>query len=181
VPERWAEYADPVPQPAMERLDDSLWEVDRCRAGDLPAEVGRLERVRGEIERLARFIYDRPCILEDLLRARELRHTPAILQWIGYPFMRGVRPPAADDKSVPQSRHRPEPRTTSSPSFRTSFAPGDRITTSAGRELEVTDHPESYRQGKMVRVNLREPGTGPVVHTQTWPAHERVQVRRGSV
>ena len=78
--------------------------VDRVREGgtqgDLPAEAARIERVRGEIERLARFIYGRGCVLEDLLRARELRHTPGVLQWIGYPYMRGAGPPSGEDGAL---------------------------------------------------------------------------------
>lgn len=92
----WVEYADPAPQPATERLDDLLWEVARYRAGDLAAPAARIERIRGEIERLARFVYRRSCALEDLLRARELRHAPDTLQAIGYPFLRGARPRTED-------------------------------------------------------------------------------------
>lgn len=95
-PARWAEYADAAPQPAIERLDDLLWEVARYRAGDLPADAARVERIRGEIESLARLVYNRPCPLEDLLRARELRHAPAVLDSIGYPFLRGKQAPDGD-------------------------------------------------------------------------------------
>jgi hypothetical protein len=100
LPARWVEYSGPVPQPAIERLDDLLWEMARYRAGDLPAEADRAEWIRGEIERLSRFVYGRPCVLEDLLRARELRHMPAVLRRVGYPFMRGLRPPAQEDKAL---------------------------------------------------------------------------------
>jgi hypothetical protein len=100
LPARWVEYSSPVPQPAIERLDDLLWEMARYRAGDLPAEADRAEWVRGEIERLSRFVYGSPCSLEDLLRARELRHVPAELRRIGYPFMRGIRAPAQEDRAL---------------------------------------------------------------------------------
>jgi hypothetical protein len=99
-PARWAQYADQVSQPAIERLDDLLWEMARYRAGDLRAEAHRTERVRGEIERLSRNLYSSPCTLNDLLRARELRHMPAVLRRLGYPFMRGLNPPATRDKAL---------------------------------------------------------------------------------
>jgi hypothetical protein len=90
-PVKWAESSDSTPQPAIERLDDLLWEVARYRSGDMLAEAARVERVRGEIEHLARSIYDRGCTLEDLLEARRLRHDPRKISELGYPFMRGIR------------------------------------------------------------------------------------------
>jgi len=99
-PARWAQYADQVSQPAIERLDDLLWEMARYRAGDLSAAADRTERVRGEIERLSRDVYSSPCTLDDLLRARELRHMPAVLRRLGYPFMRGLNPPTKEDKAL---------------------------------------------------------------------------------
>jgi hypothetical protein len=43
-----------VYQPAEERLDDLLWELDRYQRGDLPDESGRTNVVRGEIDHLVR-------------------------------------------------------------------------------------------------------------------------------
>jgi hypothetical protein len=49
-----------VYQPAEDRLDDLLWELDRYQRGDLPDESGRTNVIRGEIDHLVRaVIYQR--------------------------------------------------------------------------------------------------------------------------
>ncbi|WP_437952417.1 hypothetical protein WME98_17975 [Sorangium sp. So ce296] len=89
-PERWAAAARTVAQPAEERLDDLLWELERYRRREIGAETGRLEHVRGEAVALAREIYDgdERFDLDDLLAARALRHSAAALARVGYPFFR---------------------------------------------------------------------------------------------
>src|SRR5262249_45103508 len=98
-PDRWLSAARVVVQPAEERLDDLLWERDRYRRREIGVETGRLEHVRGEAIDLARYIYDSDerFDLDDLLAARRLRHDPAALAHVGYPFFRqrlGGRTPA---------------------------------------------------------------------------------------
>ncbi|MFY0528840.1 hypothetical protein ACN28I_38665 [Archangium gephyra] len=108
-PERWAQSALWVEQPAEERLDDLLWELARYRNVEMPVEAARLEYIHGEIERLAHHIYG-PALcarppgepqasrgssapsLEDLLLARRLRHDPDFLEALGYPFLRRENP-----------------------------------------------------------------------------------------
>jgi hypothetical protein len=108
-PERWAQSALWVEQPAEERLDDLLWELARYRDVEMPVDAARLEYVPGEIERLAHVIYgpalraphpDAPPVpngssrpsLDELLRARRLRHDPDFLEGLGYPFLRRENP-----------------------------------------------------------------------------------------
>jgi hypothetical protein len=89
-PQRWAESARLVTQPAEDRLDDLLWELERYRRAEIPADTGRLEHVRAEATRLGRMIYDGPerVDLDDLVEARQIRHRPEALAWVGYPFIR---------------------------------------------------------------------------------------------
>jgi hypothetical protein len=88
-PDRWATDIPIVRQPAEERLDDLLWELGRYRAAEFPADAARVEHVRGQIDQLAERIYSRNYgTIEALLRARELRHEPRFLEYLGYPFMR---------------------------------------------------------------------------------------------
>lgn len=98
-PKRWAEAARVVAQPAEDRLDDLLWELDRYRRGDLAADTGRLELVRGQVLDLARFIYrgeGRGTDIEDLLEARRRRHQSRVLRRFGFPFVRSAPSDSAD-------------------------------------------------------------------------------------
>jgi len=87
-PARWAEASRRVTQPAEDRLDDLLWELVRYQRAEIPAETGRLEHVRAEAVRIGREIYRKPVDADDLIEARHLRHQPALLRWVGYPFLR---------------------------------------------------------------------------------------------
>lgn len=91
-PERWARGAAAIPQPAEERLDDLLWELDRYARGDVGVDSGRYAHARAEAARIAREIYGDPD-LDRLLEARRLRHDPRVLTRIGYPFLHRVPPP----------------------------------------------------------------------------------------
>ncbi len=99
-PARWAEAAHTVPQPAEERLDDLLWELARYGRGELPPDIGRLERVRAEAVRLGYDIYrdEIAASADNLVAARRLRHDPAILSHLGYPFVRAREPRGAAGK-----------------------------------------------------------------------------------
>lgn len=80
-------------QPAEERLDDLLWELDRYQRGDLPAEAGRLEMVRTQVSHLARDIYEWSLSSVDhFIASRRLRHDPEALRLVGFPFSRVVGP-----------------------------------------------------------------------------------------
>lgn len=90
-PEDWASSTPFVRQPAEERLDDLLWELERYRRTELPTDAARLAYVQDQLDRLATWIYGTGYgSLEDLLRARRLRHEPRFLERLGYPFMRNV-------------------------------------------------------------------------------------------
>jgi Adenosine deaminase len=86
-PERWALESSTVSQTAQERLEDLLWELQRYGCGDLPAEIGRLEQVRHEAQRLARFIFDASPDLYDLQEGRARLHTQWQLDQIQFPFV----------------------------------------------------------------------------------------------
>ncbi len=91
-PARHAQGAKLVMQPAEERLDDLLWEMDRYGTGDIGGDAGRVEFVRAEVSRLATKIYgedkasERP--MEVLIEARRRRHDPRVLRRLGYPVRR---------------------------------------------------------------------------------------------
>ena len=87
-PERWADAARLVTQPAEERLDDLLWEMARYQRAEIPADTGRVEYVRAEALRIGREIYRAPVDVEMLIEARRLRHQPEELARVGYPFIR---------------------------------------------------------------------------------------------
>ena len=94
APATWASSSRIVMQPAEERLDDLLWELARYQRGDLPADVGRVEFVRAEARRLSIDIYGLKVItVDEQIQARRLRHDPALLDQLGYPFV-VPRPPA---------------------------------------------------------------------------------------
>lgn len=56
-PQRWAESNDVVLQPAEDRLDDLLWELDRYECGDFEVDAARSEYVRATALKLAERIY----------------------------------------------------------------------------------------------------------------------------
>lgn len=87
-PQRWADHMQASAQPAEERLDDLLWELDRYQKGDLPAATSRVEYVRAEVTRLGEFIYRNHPTAEHLIEARWLRHQPAVLSRLDYPLVR---------------------------------------------------------------------------------------------
>ncbi|MFY0526670.1 hypothetical protein ACN28I_27185 [Archangium gephyra] len=92
----WAEQARRVVQPAEERLDDLLWELDLYGSGVLPANGARVERTRTEALALGQEIHaSKEISLEALIRARRLRHQPGVLARLGFPYRRaepvGVR------------------------------------------------------------------------------------------
>ena len=99
-PDRWVASARVVVQPAEERLDDLLWELERYGRRDLRADTGRLEHVRAESVRLGRMIYDsdKQWDLDDLVAARRLRHDPEMLRRVGYPFIRDRAFPRAPEQ-----------------------------------------------------------------------------------
>ncbi|WP_437727663.1 hypothetical protein [Sorangium sp. So ce861] len=97
-PAQWARCAVEIPQPAEERLDDLLWELERYARGDLSVDSGRYAFARAEALRIGREVYGREVHVEPLLAARQLRHDPAALRRFGYPFLR----PSAAARGVEQ-------------------------------------------------------------------------------
>ncbi|WP_437506141.1 hypothetical protein [Sorangium sp. So ce1099] len=87
-PARWARCAAEIPQPAEERLDDLLWELDLYERGELPVNSSRYAFARAEALRIGRCIYGTDVQVESLLAARQLRHDPRVLRRLGYPFLR---------------------------------------------------------------------------------------------
>lgn len=99
-PEAWARTSRVVIQPAEDRLDDLLWELDRYCAGDVTASASRLERVRSEAATLLRSIYGGGAVDLELFRAaRRLRHDPSVLERLGFPD----RPKAAPAPGSPEA------------------------------------------------------------------------------
>jgi hypothetical protein len=99
-PERWARGASEVPQPAEERLDDLLWELDRYTRCDLSVDSGRYAYVRAEASRIGRDIYGSPRDIDALIEARRLRHERRILDRFGYPFGRCSAPAGTEQELV---------------------------------------------------------------------------------
>ena len=56
---------------------------------------------------------------------------------------------------------------------------GDRFTNDDG-EWEVASRPVTYKEGHEVRARIQRPGDPGTAHETTWPAFERVKVRRTS-
>jgi hypothetical protein len=82
----WAEQAHRVVQPAEERLDDLLWELELYSAGALDSGGMRLERTRTEALVLGQELYGTGgANLEALIQARRLRHNPTELSRLGFP------------------------------------------------------------------------------------------------
>ena len=95
-PRRWARDHATTIQPAEDRLDDLLWEIDRYQHGDLPADASRVERARADARTLTFELYRRAEDLDKLIAARRRRHDPVVLDRIGYPFTRGLIPIPSD-------------------------------------------------------------------------------------
>lgn len=84
---RWVARVRRVVQPAEERLDDLVWELDLYRSGVLSMGGSRIERVRGEALALSRAIHGRGGDdLDTLIEARRLRHRPELLARLGFPW-----------------------------------------------------------------------------------------------
>lgn len=56
---------------------------------------------------------------------------------------------------------------------------GDRFT-DHGFEWEVLTHPAALHGGKSLRVRIERPSIPETEREVTWPAHERVEIRRSS-
>ncbi len=87
---RWARKT--AVQPAEERLDDLLWELDRYGRGDFGVDHGRYARVRAEAWSIGHAIYEDAIELDCLGVARRMRHSPRWLGRFGYPFRRSIEP-----------------------------------------------------------------------------------------
>lgn len=87
-----------VSQPLEDRLDDLLWEMSRYECGDVPAQTGRVQFVRAQIMNLGRRQYGSEVTVEQLLRARNLRHKPGLLRRMGFPLPTSqALPPSAHE------------------------------------------------------------------------------------
>ncbi len=88
-PKLWAERLPQTPETLDERLDDLVWELERYQKRELSVDSARLEYVRAEILRLARIQYagTDDFSVDDLILARRWRHSPSLLQRIGYPYL----------------------------------------------------------------------------------------------
>jgi hypothetical protein len=97
---RWSDTFRFVSQPAEERLDDLVWELDRYGHADFHGHGSRIEHVRTEAVRLAWEIYGRQIDSDTLIRARQKRHDPRQLERLGFPFFSAralTRPDAAEE------------------------------------------------------------------------------------
>lgn len=97
---RWSEDNPITLQPAEDRLEDLLWEIDRYERSDFPADASRVERVRAEARDLALKLHRRTEDLGLLVAARRRRHDLRVLDRIGFPFTRGVVPADPLEKLV---------------------------------------------------------------------------------
>ena len=55
---------------------------------------------------------------------------------------------------------------------------GDRLTDEEG-EWEVVSHPATLHGAKSLRARVQRPGQPATEREVTWPAHVRVEIRRG--
>ncbi|HNN98578.1 MAG TPA: hypothetical protein PKI03_40215, partial [Pseudomonadota bacterium] len=160
-PKRWANGAEQVAQPADERLDDLLWELDRYATGDIAIPPQRIEPVRREALELAAEIYgpesDPDISIENLRRARALRHEISELRRHGYGLLVGE----ADNLTDPLYLRRDE----RSPRF------GDRA---ADRLLSRYLYDEAvFRRGQRpVLVSWTNPELDVLEQLQRWLLHE---------
>ncbi|MET0402265.1 MAG: hypothetical protein ABW123_07660 [Cystobacter sp.] len=98
-PAAWAAQAPRVVQSAEERLDDLVWELDLYGSGHLAADGARVERARTEALSLGQQIHATKTLrIEELIRARRLRHQPDMLARLGFPFR--FRPPTQGDDAL---------------------------------------------------------------------------------
>lgn len=104
--ERWALTAGELHQPAEERLDDLLWELDRYARGDFGVDAGRCAHARAEARRLGQAIYEEGDV-EALIDARRARHDPRVLARLGFPFRRSVEPSTGTERLVVQHLSNP--------------------------------------------------------------------------
>jgi len=72
------------------------------------------------------------------------------------------------------SRRRPESSASMSPS---QLRVGDRFTDADG-EWEVATRPRKFRGGKVIEVIVQHPGQPNTAKVVSWPAYERLSVRR---
>ncbi len=86
-PERWAMRVERSIQPKDERLDDLLWQIERYDRRELLDLDGRRSALSFEARQLAALIHGHDVAVEELLEARRLRHSPDVLERLGYPFM----------------------------------------------------------------------------------------------
>jgi hypothetical protein len=87
-PRAWCKEAPFAPQPAEDHLDDLLWEWARYQQAELEPPANRMPYLEQQLARLGSFIYGGNPSTKELLRARELRHSPLFLKAVGYPFIR---------------------------------------------------------------------------------------------
>lgn len=85
---RWRHRHPIVIQPREERVDDLLWELDRCMCGDIAVDASRMGAVRDEIAVHAKVIFERRVDVDELRAARRLRHDVGCLARLGFPFVR---------------------------------------------------------------------------------------------
>jgi len=85
-PRRWVDTHRRVSQPAEERLDDLVWELDRYGHADFHGHGSRIEQVRAEAINLAWEIYGTRVDSDTLVRARQLRHNSRKRERLGFPF-----------------------------------------------------------------------------------------------
>ncbi len=86
-PGRWASATPITRQPREERLDDLVWELHLYREQSITVEASRIEAVRGEVANLSQQIYGDPIPADLLVEAWMRRHSPGVLERLGYPFM----------------------------------------------------------------------------------------------
>lgn len=86
--EQWGQAHRQTVQPAEERLDDLLWELDRYTLGEIPHEGRRRLMVEDAAQRLGRQIYgDDGGDVSTLRQARRLRFDEELLTAWNYPFL----------------------------------------------------------------------------------------------
>ena len=81
----------------------------------------------------------------------------------------------AREQAKPPAGQRPDPGAASV--LPMDLQVGDRFT-DHGFEWEVLTRPAHMHGGKMLRVRIRRPGIPETERDMSWPAHERVEVRR---
>jgi hypothetical protein len=90
---------------------------------------------------------------------------------------RSAKPTARDQSDQTMLPLQPRDRTTVA-RLRMEIQVGDRFT-AEGLELEVVSHPGAPHGGKTLRARVQRPGLPESEQEITWPAHVRVEIRRG--